>query len=1315
MVAAALAARVVEVISDLGAAAGSRYRYGSGCIVHDKTVLTAAHVVAGAVSVMVRDSGKREYTATVDPQFVGDVDGQGPDLALLEIDDPAFEHALPPIGLAAVDRNSATAEPVERCHAIGYPWFAETPARIAVRDTVDAIGVVPVLSKLAAGLLSVQVTVAPRALPPQEVTLGESEWSGMSGAPVIAGGRLLGVVTEHAPREGPSMITAVPLTALQADPRHEQWGSGVADPATWWSRLGARGFRDLQRLPVPAPPRPPPAYRATLREFGRTLHQRMPQLLGRERELAEITAFATGGEGYRWLVGGAFTGKTALVYEVATVGQPDEVDVVSYFLSRRASDASGDRFLAAVVPQLAYLCGVDPPAADVDQYRALWEQAADRAAQSKRHLLLVVDGLDEDLRPPRSPSVASLLPTLVGAHAHVLVASRPRPELPEKVPDGHPLRAAPATDLDPFEGAQQLAELVRHEIHDLTNGADADLAVDVLGLLTAAAGPLSVVDLVALRSGQSAPTSTDTLRVRRLVEERVARSLERVGPAGHERYQFVHGSMLEYAQKAQDLRDPGYRQRIHQWAERWQAAGWPSPDDSGKGTPRYLLDTYSSTLARDPQRLAALVVDAGWIEVAIQSVGVDRVLGDLRRAAAADPASAPVKTMFAIVASQAYNLRWAPPPDYVLRQLCMQAAELSEDVLAADFRGRLQARPGPGLVPLWTTSRASRAQAAELSSFVQTPKLAVLPGGQVVIGGGDRRVLIWDPAAPGADPVEIGRHENAELGWDRNYLGAVAVLPGGQVVTSGGDGRVLIWDPATPGVPSELGRQESWVQAAAVLPGGQVVTGGGDGRVLMWDPATPGVPTELGRLESWVRAVAILPGGQVVTGGGDGRVLVWDPAAPGVPAELGRHDGAVEAVAVLPGGQVVTGGNNERVLIWDPTAPGADPAEMGRYDYGVTAIGVLPGGQVVTGGNDGRVLIWDLAAPGVPAELGRHHGAVQAVVALPGRQVITGGEDGQVLVWDMPAPGRGRTRLDNHARVRAVAVLPSGQVVTGGNDGCVLVWDAAVPGVPAELGRHRGAVRAVAVLPGGQVVTGGNDGCVLVWDAAVPGVPAELGRHRGAVQAVAVLPGGQVVTGGEDGLVLMWDPIVSGRARRSLLRRGRRVTGSIGRSAAAVPAELGRHYGAVRAVAVLPGGQVVTGGEDGLVLMWDRTDPSVGPTLLGHHNWPVVAVAVLPGSRVLTCSGVQGSILVSDPTVPSDDRSTIGVGWADAMVVLPSGHVVTSGGNSVVIRDPASPSTDLVRLNCLVTVLATAPLEPGMSCLVIVHGATGFSTWSVKV
>jgi hypothetical protein len=616
-----LAARLVEVIADHGESTTERYRYGSGCIVGGRTVLTAAHVVAGAQQVQVRDPHKRLFSATMDPRFVGDPDGPGPDLALVEIDDPGFAEELPPIGLAAIDRDSATDEPVERCHAIGYPWFAETPSPAAVRDTVDAIGVVPVLSKLAAGLLSVQVSISPRPLPPEDKRLAESEWSGMSGAPVVAAGRLLGVVTEHAPREGPSAITAVPLTALEQDSAHPGWGPGVTDPAAWWARLGVTGLSDLQLLPA-VPERSRPAYWATVREFGRTLHRRMPQLLGRERDLADIAAFATGPAGYRWLVGGAYAGKTALLYEAVTAGLPDEVDVMCYFLSRRASDADSSRFLAAAVPQLAYLCGLDPPVADRDQFYALWAQASERSAETGRPLLLVIDGLDEDIRPTGLPSVASLLPTLVEGRVHVLLASRPYPELPVDVPDGHPLKQSSIPlELTPFEGAQELADLARQEIYNLTHGIDADTAVDVLGFLTAAAGSLSVRDLAILSNNLASPSAAQSRRVRRLVTEQAARSLDPVGSTEQPRYQFAHLSILEYTQATEELGDPEYRNRIHRWAEWWRDRGWPISPNASESTPRYLLDSYPGTLASEPSRLVGLMSDVGWVDVAIQSMG----------------------------------------------------------------------------------------------------------------------------------------------------------------------------------------------------------------------------------------------------------------------------------------------------------------------------------------------------------------------------------------------------------------------------------------------------------------------------------------------------------------------------------------------------------------------------------------------------------------------------------------------------------------------------------------------------------------------
>ena len=384
-------------------------------------------------------------------------------------------------------------------------------------------------------------------------------------------------------------------------------------------------------------------------------------------------------------------------------------------------------------------------------------------------------------------------------------------------------------------------------------------------------------------------------------------------------------------------------------------------------------------------------------------------------------------------------------------------------------------------------------------------------------------MLVWDPADPGAGPVELGRHDGG--------VTAVAVLPDGRVVTGGGD-RVLVWDPTRPGVgPVEFGRHAGGVGAVAVLPDGRVATGGGD-RVLVWDPTRPGVgPVEFGRHEGGVGAVAALADGRVVTSDYDGRVLVWDPAGPG-PARsssaattprCGRWrccrtgEWSPPAASAIGGcwcGTRQTPGPARsssaattprcgrwrccRTGGWSPPAasaiggcwcgtrqtPGAGPVELGRHAGGVTAVAALPDGRVVTGsGDDRRVLVWDPADPGAgPVNLGRHAGGVTAVAALPDGRVATGG-GGRVLVWDPTRPPRPRLprwlgvggggaagRAGGHRRRRLGAgVGPAG------------------PGArPVELGRHAG-VRAVAALPDGRVATGnGDDRRVLVWDQAGP-------------------------------------------------------------------------------------------------------------------------------------------------------------------------------------------------------------------------------------
>src|SRR3712207_1381421 len=141
------AKRVVEVIADRGEGTRPRYEYGSGCLVAGRTVLTAGHVVAGAVAVSVRFPDKPGVSAPVDRRFV--IKTPGVDLAVVEVDDPALD--LPPLPLARVDRAGADAEGIERVQVVGYPQFAQRET--VGRETAHAAGHIPVLAGLVSGLL----------------------------------------------------------------------------------------------------------------------------------------------------------------------------------------------------------------------------------------------------------------------------------------------------------------------------------------------------------------------------------------------------------------------------------------------------------------------------------------------------------------------------------------------------------------------------------------------------------------------------------------------------------------------------------------------------------------------------------------------------------------------------------------------------------------------------------------------------------------------------------------------------------------------------------------------------------------------------------------------------------------------------------------------------------------------------------------------------------------------------------------------------------------------------------------------------------
>ena len=171
--------------------------------------------------------------------------------------------------------------------------------------------------------------------------------------------------------------------------------------------------------------------------------------------------------------------------------------------------------------------------------------------------------------------------------------------------------------------------------------------------------PLTVEDLATLVATSEPPPPALKHRIRRLVTVDAGRSLQPVGPGTGRRYQFAHTSLLQRAQADEDLRDPDFRTRIHTWARAWQNAGWPTSSpaaadglDTAAATPRYLLGEYLTTLADDPRRQQELAGDTQWSVAAIEVHGVDRVLAQLRPAAAVGGNDSPAGVLHAAIRAQ---------------------------------------------------------------------------------------------------------------------------------------------------------------------------------------------------------------------------------------------------------------------------------------------------------------------------------------------------------------------------------------------------------------------------------------------------------------------------------------------------------------------------------------------------------------------------------------------------------------------------------------------------------------------------------------
>lgn len=571
MVVDALAARCAEVLVEQD---GGGTGYASGLRLATALVVTAGHVVEGGGSVRVRLSSGAPDEIVVTGRTVWR--GARLDVALVELTADVPLDAIAPMAIGVVPDEAGGQLPFT---AIGFPrhqsWTDTCTATWRDSDQID--GVIPLGSSVKRGRLLLHRADGRR--------LAAGDWSGFSGAGVVCQGAAVGVVVESAHS---GALEAVRLAAVIGayEPRAEGEREPEASATAARELLASHG---VVPEPLRGKARRRPAYEAMVRQYA----ARCAVLTGRDQELDDLLAFATGPEPYLILTAGPWAGKTSLVTHFATQPHPG-LDVVSFVISRRDGQIRVQQFHRAVCDQLATLLGEFPPAEpDSAAFLSLWERATRIPGRS---LLLLVDGLDEnDHRELAEPSIAAQLPTALGPAAHVLVTSR-HADVPLDVDGSHPLRTCRRQVLTPFPAATSLLLRARQELdHVLTQ----PVPRTVLTALTVAGGALSSRDIASIVDGSA-------LVIRRTLERGLSRVVE-PRPGTPTRYTLAHDTLAVAVQEDLEPEESTHvRTAIDSWALGFAAAGWP--DD----TPEYLTEAYPTLLITEGagRTLAALASPA---------------------------------------------------------------------------------------------------------------------------------------------------------------------------------------------------------------------------------------------------------------------------------------------------------------------------------------------------------------------------------------------------------------------------------------------------------------------------------------------------------------------------------------------------------------------------------------------------------------------------------------------------------------------------------------------------------------------------------
>lgn len=543
--------------------------------------------------------------------------------------------------------------------------------------------------------------------------------------------------------------------------------------------------------------------------------------------------------------------------------------------------------------------------------------------------------------------------------------------------------------------------------------------------------------------------------------------------------------------------------------------------------------------------------------------------------------------------------------------------------------GKRVASAGSTEIHVWEADTAKpitvlKGHKGDVKCVAFAPKSADL----LLSGGGDKKWFLWDvtKAEPKHTFDELGgRVEAVAFSPDEKFVAATDHLGGGVIFGMDQLGKVLYG-----GAVSDKGGAKA---VAFAREGGGFFTAGDDGKIkLLGGPGGP--PAAVGNLitrfeghQGMVTGLGTTPDGKLLASVGekDRSVIAWEVAS-GKQIRAYQAEPSAKAgtcLVVRPDGRQVAAGFESGQIRLYPLSNTDDHRTFAESKEKLMAAAYSPDGSLfATAGGDAVVRVYETATGTLKKELKGHKIAVTALAFVSNTTLASGGADKLVKVWDVVA-GTSKDAAGHTVAVLAVATDPGGKVlVSGGADKSVRGWNPATGEATKWKYDGTSAVCALAVSGDAKrVAVGCANGKLMMFtvkdDALVS--TGEVGAHSAGVAAVAFHPtGDRVATCGGDGKAKLWNVPETGSPTPA------QTYDPPFRVAPGSPPM------PVTSVSFSPDGkQLVGGGSEGVVRIWDAVGGSEVRGLRGHTGWVTSVQFAGDGKSILSCS-VDNSARIFD-------------------------------------------------------------------------------------